>query len=176
MFAPLWIVMLAAQPGLGRPVAPGTADASPLGSPLALTPLSLEVDADFSRVYELDDAPGLFGRPGGKRYARKAGAVTAIFPRSSYVDTAGGPVALIPNDTVFMIGEPTPTREDRGVEKPNPLAADLRAAPPTAPREVDSSPRLQTPARPSSRYTSLWTDAAYREQRLGAILDAVAHR
>lgn len=165
MHALMLLALLTAQPP-GTPVTPAMADVSPLGEALRLEPVSYLVESDFSRVYEIEPTPGLFGREGTRRFARRAGAVTAIFPRAAYAETAQGPVALIPADTVFVIG-PLPETRPVDTEAASVLAADLRATPSTMAKR-------RAPQGPASRAVSIWTDAAYRDARLGAILDAAA--
>lgn len=167
------ITALLLQPQPATVVTPGTSDASPLGAPLRLEAVSLQVESDFSKVYELTPTPGLFGRPATRRFARRAGAVTAIFPRSSYAASKTGPVAMIPNDTVFMIGEMNEPEPAPGRTEPMPLAADLSAA---ALAYEAPAPKAHTPAPPTDRRISIWTDAAYREHRLNTILDDVSRR
>jgi len=44
----------------------------------------------------------------GDLFARRNGGVTAVFPRSDYVLGRDGEVAVVPADTIYVIGEPPP--------------------------------------------------------------------
>ncbi len=170
----LYVLAAILQPQPATPVSPGTSDVSTLAAPLQLEPASLLMESDFSRVYELTPTPGLFGRPETRRFARRAGAVTAIFPQSSYIESESGTISVVPNDTVFMIGEvPEPAKAED--DAPMPLSANLSAARAVS-AEARPTARQRVPAAPSDRHVSLWTDASYREHRLSTILDEAARR
>jgi hypothetical protein len=92
-----------------KPVDQGHADRGPLSFSLRDTRVDLRQSMDFDRVYQLDSKPRLFaGAPtSSDYYMRMSGALTAVFPRSSYT-TAGKGVehANIPAGTIFSIGGP----------------------------------------------------------------------
>jgi hypothetical protein len=82
------------------PIDPGTADLGPLGSQTRMLSRNIRQDRDFGILYQ-----GL-ARDGSSWFARRDAGITAVFPRSAYVQTADGEVAIIPPDTTFVIGEP----------------------------------------------------------------------
>lgn len=94
-----------------REVEPGFGDVDPLR--VGQREISLydqRQPVGFHDLYELS------GFGGERVYARRSGAVTALFPRSVYAQTRQGDVALIPPGTVFVIGEPDPrTLEQFGI-------------------------------------------------------------
>lgn len=84
-----------------EPVDPGASDVGHLGLQTRLVPMSLRDDRDFGILYRAVTADG------EPVFARRDGGITALFPRSAYVDTPEGSIPLIPPDTRFIIGEPT---------------------------------------------------------------------
>lgn len=84
-----------------EPVDPGASDVGHLGLQTRLVPMSLRDDRDFGILYRAVTADG------EPVFARRDGGITALFPRSAYVDTPDGAIPLIPPDTRFIIGEPT---------------------------------------------------------------------
>ncbi len=44
----------------------------------------------------------------GDLFARRNGGLTAVFPRSDYILGRDGDVAVVPADTIFVIGDPPP--------------------------------------------------------------------
>ena len=93
--------------GLGiRSLDEGREDVGPLGSSFLLQPLDLLSDQGFSRIYHVDDGSG--------RFQRRDNAITAVFPRSDYVQfdppQQNSYVApVIPPGTVWYIGDPIVT-------------------------------------------------------------------
>jgi len=86
-----------------QPVDAGIADRSPLAVSQRVVPTDLRAPSAFDRVYRLDGGM----QPDGQQrtyYARKQGALTAVFPQSQYLDTAIGSIPEIPAGTVFYIG------------------------------------------------------------------------
>jgi hypothetical protein len=84
-----------------EPVDPGASDVGHLGLQTRLVSMSLRDDRDFGILYRAVTADG------EPVFARRDGGITALFPRSAYVDTPDGAIPLIPPDTRFIIGEPT---------------------------------------------------------------------
>ncbi len=94
--------------GLLRPVEAVWSDLNPLAGGSRLVPIDLRQDWDFETLYRVGSgqAPGRRTVLGTGYFARRHAGVTAVFPRSVYApDGAGGPVAVIPPDTTFVIGE-----------------------------------------------------------------------
>lgn len=81
---------------------PGTEDMGILSESLRLMPLDLRIADDWGDLYRLESDRGTL-------YARRAGAVTAVFPQSNYVNSAYGTVPTVPADTIFVIGDPSPS-------------------------------------------------------------------
>lgn len=81
---------------------PGTEDMGVLSESLRLMPLDLRIADDWGDLYRIESDYGTL-------YARRAGAVTAVFPQSNYVNSGFGATPTIPADTVFVIGEPSPS-------------------------------------------------------------------
>jgi hypothetical protein len=107
MMPAVYMLMAAmGQPAVeATPITPGLVDVTPSAVDLFIQPLILEEDSNFERVYRLDPDVRFFGRE-GPGFARRRGAITAVFPRSVYVPLGGGVShAAIPPGTVFMIGE-----------------------------------------------------------------------
>lgn len=107
MLAPTLILALTlAQPESGwnfrHRADPGTEDMGILSESLRLMPLDLRIADDWGDLYRLESDYGTL-------YARRAGAVTAVFPQSNYVNSQYGTVPTVPADTVFVIGEPSPS-------------------------------------------------------------------
>lgn len=107
MLAPALILALTlAQPESGwnfrDRAEPGTEDMGVLSESLRLMPLDLRIADDWGDLYRIESDYGTL-------YARRAGAVTAVFPQSNYVDLGFGAMPTIPADTVFVIGEPSPS-------------------------------------------------------------------
>jgi hypothetical protein len=176
-----------------RPVDAGVGDVSPLQRSLRTVPLDLRVDSGFSSVVELERPTRLVG-PGAPRvFARRSGAITAIFPESSYTWSKDGRVVIeVPAGTVYQIGEMPRLFEHgagggaeggldsrpglfTGVDLRADLAAPARTLPPTRAAAAPSDGRASAPdplVPPARRVVSLWFDEEYRVRRIGALLDA----
>lgn len=90
-----------ARAGLRR-IDPGTADSDPL---------SVDARHLFAQPRLEQGYQTLFAAPGYNRFARRDGGVTALFPRSVYIEGPFGPLAAIPPDTLFVVGDPPPWLE-----------------------------------------------------------------
>lgn len=123
---------IAGLPGL-VPVEQGVADVEPLG----LSFRRLEVDRrrplGFDQVFRLPPA-----QPGAPaRFARRSGAVTAVFTRSDYLPLEDGSgIAVIPPDTRFQIES---DESAAAVPRPSPATPAHSAAARTADSRVLSS-------------------------------------
>jgi hypothetical protein len=110
-----------AQPALNQPsgVAPPRftriesriGDVDPLGVSLRQLSTDLRQPTGFRDVYRIEGSGaaahhwGISNPSGADLFARRDGAITAVFPQSVYITTERGPFALIPPGTVFFIGD-----------------------------------------------------------------------
>ena len=145
-----------------RPVNPGTQDVGPLSTSLRLVPLDLRHESDFSRVYALD----------ADRFARQAGGLFAIFPRSVYVATADGFAADIPPGTIFQIGWSPP---DPAPGPPSTISrtqrVDLRVPEPTRLSPVGSGvAHAPEPAGTDPAPPGMWEDESARRASIARLL------
>jgi hypothetical protein len=134
-------------------------------------------------------------------YMRMNGGVTAVFPRSAYSLRKGGVLAEIPAGTVYSIGgnlsqlvnvgpmsqaagQPGPQQPRPGSNfidrSARPVAPAPNIQPEPAPRSDNAAPSDGTgamatvgeSARSDDRpVQSIWWDEAFRQQRVGALLD-----
>lgn len=157
----------AGQPIGARRVEPVVGDTGPLAVSTRVPPAELRRPLGFDTVYELSIADA-FG--GGRVFLRISGAVTAVFPRSSYRPSPGGAYAEIPAGTRFYIGslpeelQPVPAAAASSAFS-NDLAADFR---------VQNSEKPGADQRPAHdvdpRIASVWTNEGYRQARVGQLL------
>lgn len=164
-----------AQPAGARPIEPAIGDAGPLSVNTRVMPKDPRHPLGFDRVYAITRTDA-FGS--GEVFLRISGAVTAVFPRSSYVNTPRGPIAEIPAGTRFHIG-PLPEEYSSRAAAPPPsllrssLAMDLRAPqtqPGDAARAVTPAESVLPPPAPVVGVASIWTNEEYRQARIGQIL------
>lgn len=95
-----WAQSNAAGNGSGlRRVDQGYADRSAISTSLRTFGVDLRTPAGFLDLYQL---PGQDGRPG--QYVRQSGAISAVFPRSTYRRVEDKTLATIPPGTVYYIG------------------------------------------------------------------------
>jgi hypothetical protein len=110
--------------------------------------VDLRVPGNFEHVYEIEPAAGWGGRGTARsrgvlsprsqqrQFARVSGAITAVFPQSTYVQVPLSPqvavqgqtafVPLIPAGTIFHIGTPNlPVQRQASPATPPPLLADV---------------------------------------------------
>lgn len=164
-----------------REIEAGFEDLSPQAVGSRVRPVDMRTPLGFERIYEVVGSGGL--------YARRAGAVTAVFDRGLY---AGDATPLIPAGTVFYIGS-LPVDLDRpGLLSPThhrlaPASQWLRADSmadarvQTAPRAQRLDLRVGAPDAvpgppPTDPNASIWTSEAYRQRRMGELLRGVAWR
>ncbi len=76
----------------------GRADVGPSATSMRVMPRSAQTPANFEYVYRIER-----GKYAGK-FARRDGAVTAVFPRSVYSDIDGVIVPSVPPGTTYVIG------------------------------------------------------------------------
>lgn len=109
---------------------PGMQDLDPLRTSLRLQPVDLRQPMDFDKVYRLP------GNGATDRLVRMSGALAAVFPRSDYVPTENGVVALVPAGTIFHIG---------GIPTAAPAPAPRAIAPGSAAATVNDRTALAIP-------------------------------
>ncbi len=79
----------------------GTVDVGPLGESLWVVPIDMRTNDGFSRIYRLEGVDGW-----EDQFARREGAITAVFSQSVYLPSSLGGGIAIPAGTVFFIGDP----------------------------------------------------------------------
>lgn len=84
------------------PVEQGRGDTGPLATSTRVTPLDLRLPIGFDRVYRIEGS-GRRGRS-SDLFARQSGGLTAVFPRSQYIESGSGLFPEIPAGTTFYIG------------------------------------------------------------------------
>lgn len=196
MFAAALIVscVIQTQPERGwsfdHPVEAGAGDVSPLYETLRVMPLDMRAPDNWERVYRMDSAFGPV-------YARRSGALTAVFPQADYALTRSGMVATIPADTTFVIGEPAPwllrqlgldseveslshalsgrlnTSIDLSIDPQllRPTLATRSAAEPESPRTTASDRLREIAAFQIEREVSPWFNDRVRRHRVSMLLD-----
>ena len=80
-----------------KPIDPTVEDTGPLSVSLRELQVDLRGPVGFEHIYHV---PGYED----ELYMRVDGGLYAVFPQSVYTDTRWGPVAMIPNSTIFYIG------------------------------------------------------------------------
>lgn len=189
----LWVLCagVLAVPAFGqdedrfREISPGFGDVSPQMMDGLFRPVDMRAPVGFDRLYEIVGSGGLF--------ARRSGAVTAVFDRSVY---AWDSTALVPPGTVYYIGDlpvdlarpglfaPAVRHEDTGASAPSmhrvlPEIAGLRAETGAVPGRVDlrvgrEAAKGVPPVRQTAR--SIWTSEAHRQRRVGELIRGAAWR
>jgi hypothetical protein len=164
-----------------REVEAGFEDTSPQAVSTLVRPVDMRVPTNFERVYEVLGSGGM--------YARRAGAVTAVFDRSLY---AGSATPLIPAGTVFYLGSLPVDLGRPGLFSPV-VEAGLGAAdrPDTASRPTPAAgapvraERMdlrvgkvmpQASVSPTPEGGSMWTSESYRQRRIGDLVRGAAWR
>ena len=79
------------------PVDAGIEDVGTLNASFKAQLQDFRIDNSFEKIYRVAGADGV--------YVRKSGALTAVFKNSSYIQSLGGEIPLIPAGTVYCIGE-----------------------------------------------------------------------
>ncbi len=163
------------------PVEAGVRDASLLSAGGRALPVDLRVPSAFDRVFRVSSSslgapPWRTDRPRGPElFARVAGGVIAVFPRSEYADATIGRVGIVPAGTVFHLGDAGSLGGTRWPDAPGPSRRESPAwarragAPPG--QRVDSRVDLRArgvPASPSGT-ASLWTDESMRHALIGRV-------
>jgi hypothetical protein len=158
-----------------RVVEEGVEDVNPLAVGRVDLSADLAVPLGFGKVYELPPGPD-----GQRRFARRSGAVWAVFTRADYIRTEDGRQAVAPPNTTIYIGEPPGLR---GTEPQvyGPLHTSMRVS-----TRQDLRANLQPEAQPAQAQAanppqqqptlnaSILTSEAYRTQRIRTLLSAAA--
>lgn len=177
--AALVIVLAIAQPSLAQVdtlirIQPGVADVEPNARSLLVQPVDLRSSVGFDILYQGTWSDPILGTR--DVFARRQGALTAVFPRSSYVRTEAGIVPEIPAGTIFYIGDPPPTLES--LRKRLDLDAttngrrDLRLE--TSMPQEHRPPELTTETLDLTNDMSIWRDESYRQARVSRLIRAAA--
>jgi hypothetical protein len=114
-----------------RQVEQGVADTSPLSADLRVQPLELRYPFGFDTVYQ----GRLTDQYGASRdyFARRDGALTAVFPRSIYTEMGNGVRSVdVPPGTVYYIGDLPPELADQAGGPAPLLVPPTMQRPPTA--------------------------------------------
>jgi hypothetical protein len=131
----------------------------------------------FGSVFEVQRTDP-FSAPGERTqpfFMRSDGAVTAVFPRSVYMPSAGkGLLPHIPPNTVFYIGKlPSAFNEakPRGAPAPNWLDTSVEAM--EKARADALAKRRQDPTPPAPQRT-IFNDEGYRQRLVTTLLERAA--
>jgi hypothetical protein len=152
-------------------IVPGSTDLDPLRGSIRVLPTDLRAPTSFENVYKLSTTDR-FGKA-QDLYARRNGGLTAVFPRSVYVQSRKGLVPEIPAGTVFIIGDDhnfdsapaTISRAYNAVSFTAPLiSAQEKPGPPAPVRSV--------PLKPLSALDSIWKDETYRQRTISRLLES----
>lgn len=141
-----------------RPIEPGRADLGPLGIGTRIMPNDLRGPRDFEILYEGQ------GRDGQQWFARRDAGITAVFPRSVYVQFGPVDIPMIPPDTTFIIGDPSPEVASRlgigpvaGSDPPPDTSGGLRIDARVSSRMPDTRIDAKAEHRPIARAESIST-------------------
>lgn len=171
-----------------REVSPGGVDLSPLMNDNEFRPVDLRVPMGFERLYEIVDSGGLF--------ARRSGAVTAVFDRSIY---GWNSMPLVPPGTIYYVGSLPVDLARPGVFSSSlPYADEVRApsihrvpselaVKPLRNRSEDLSAGGRVDLRvgrdalakglpPAEPATSMWTSEDHRCRRVSELIRGAAWR
>ncbi len=190
------------RPGTLQPVDQGVADRDPLSVGRQSLQRDLRTSDDFRNLYTFDRRDVFGARE--SMFFRRSGAVTAVFPRSAYVQTRRGTFPAIPAGTVFYLGEPPELvrPRTRGAEIVSPNYVNLSASKDATPRwgverqalevaapkfEAHRADAVPGPAqnallaqseamREAMRPNSIWQDDAYRAERASLLLRRAVER
>ena len=154
-------------------------DTGPLRTSLLLQPIDLRQPLGFEDVFRLP------GSGKADRHARISGGLTAVFPRSAYVNTEKGRIAIVPAGTIYYIGSvPAEAPIARAVvEASEAMRSDTRASAPAAGERVagrESRASKQSQVSDNKRDTTvnsppgIMTDEAYRRERVSELLQQAA--
>jgi hypothetical protein len=179
-----WVFAAAAvgQPLPLERVTPGIGDVGPSSVDLRVPQIDLRHPLDFDAIYRLgrrDPRQAFDTRP----LVRVSGATIAVFPRSTYALTRGGPVATVPAGTIFYLGTLPPELLGDGPHFPaSPLAVSLasrRMAPldtsaGQSPRETPDLSTLQAVPTPEAPPNDILVNERYRRARIAQLLRQAA--
>jgi len=146
-------------------------DSDPLSRGLVNDTSAIDDGVGFGKVYEL---PRRRGQP--RRFARVSGALIAVFPLSTYESTEDGDVASVPAGTTYYLGSDWLRRLNAPVIRSDALG--LLSAPSAVDLSTSGLVRSSVDGRAiapvsigdASTRMSIWTDEAYRRERLAVLL------
>jgi len=163
-----------------RPIDQGYADVNPLQTSIKVQQIDLRRPTGFSDVFLVPGSDHLL--------SRSDGALTAVFPQSSYVSTREGVRAIVPAGTLFVIG-PIPSELDAAS---SPRREHLYSADRSAgrmrldtpidllnvgpmPVSVDAGSQYSIgPVRTEPVERTIWNDTLYRQHRVSTLLRTAA--
>lgn len=157
-----------AQEGLEQ-VEPGISDVEPRAAGLRSLRVDLRSTSGFETLYH---GPWIDPELGTRDvFTRTSGAVSAVFPRSSYVETSEGTVPEVPAGTIFYIGSPQ-------AQQSLPEAPENRPGRYNLLRDLSSGPISQTWHRGQAMLDfdadlSIWSDEEYRQIRVSRLLNSI---
>jgi hypothetical protein len=151
----------AVDPRMKR-VDPGRQDTGPLAASSRVLPMDLRLPTDFEQVYQLQARTGERSR--AELFARRSGGVTAVFPRSQYMQAGGGILAEVPAGTTYYLGKLPESITG------SPLSSGERRRPTTYIDNAVPATRLDTSARVDERSLPVTADVsvAARSAAMGA--------
>lgn len=165
------VVPCSAQIETLTPVEPGVSDVNPMARDLRVQPADYRQPFGYDVLYQGTWNDPLLGIR--EIFARRSGAITAVFPRSNYRHTENGVIAEIPAGTIFYFGEPEPVVKEQD-------DTDQGVALSTVEGRIDLRVDLSVPAiedrvmneltQVDGIPTSIWADESYRQARVHRLL------
>ncbi|MFN7021373.1 MAG: hypothetical protein ACK4WH_08620 [Phycisphaerales bacterium] len=165
------------------PVDPGVVDMASNAASLRIIQIDQRIPTGFDQVYQVSPSSALGARGERPIFARKSGALTALFPRADYKRVGGGLLApVIPPGTRFVIGEsgfapsPAPTHVSSSAVDRRSINSARRAADSSARPAAAEPPAARNPLPESSpaEPEGMLTDERYRVRRVRELLDLAA--
>lgn len=170
-----------------RRVDAGRSDVGPSSTSRRILNRDPRTPSGFEFVYRIERGPY------AGRFARRDGAVTAVFPRSVYADVDGVAVPRVPPGTTFVVGpvDRSPagsgrvSNTDRSTDRPTDAAAkpllsasrmaDYTAAAGAAGSRPDAraDARSPRPAPAVAPLADIWIDERVRRDRVHSLLESV---
>lgn len=164
-----------------RRVDAGRSDVGPSSTSRRILNRDPRTPSGFEFVYRIERGPY------AGRFARRDGAVTAVFPRSVYADVDGVAVPRVPPGTTFVVGpvDRSPAGSGRVSNTDCPAAAkpllsasrmaDYTAAAGAAGSRPDARADARSPrATPTiALLADIWIDERVRRDRVHALLESV---
>jgi len=142
------------------PVDAGVEDVNSVSESLRLELFDMRDNQSFEQLFRVEGSPEIF--------VRRAGSLHAVFRDPHYVETIGGPLAMIPTGTIYCIGEVThEVLHQLGVIASGETGANTSVS--------DRKNANWNPPPPAISHTPLRTirfldDAQYRRRRLASFV------